>query len=94
MFTTFLTPEIGFGTSEDLAINKILKLWTNFAEEGNPNSSRGFGPSVEWNPSTKKDFRLLHLGSDIKMESFPLSHYRRMWFWDTLYKSDIRTKYL
>lgn len=36
LFTTFFTPKITKGSSEDLYIQKFVKLWTNFAKFGNP----------------------------------------------------------
>lgn len=36
LFTTFFTPKITKGSTEDLCIQKFVKLWTNFAKYGNP----------------------------------------------------------
>lgn len=36
LFTTFFTPKITKGSQEDLYIQKLVKLWTNFAKFGNP----------------------------------------------------------
>lgn len=74
------------GSLEDLCVDKLVKLWSNFARYGNP-TPRGKGGSiidVQWPVVGKNDFRYLEIGNNFRLGRDP--ERERVEFWSKLYE--------
>ncbi|KAJ8723701.1 hypothetical protein PYW07_007681 [Mythimna separata] len=73
-----ITPE------DQLMIDRITTLWTNFVKYGDPTPSTSELLPVKWEPITKTSQPYLSLDSDLTLEGRPFQH--RMSFWDVFYR--------
>lgn len=74
------------GSVEDLCVDKLVKLWTNFAKYGNP-TPRGKRDSiinVEWPAAEKNSLRFLEIGNSFSLGRDPEKE--RVEFWTKLYE--------
>lgn len=74
------------GSLEDLCVDRMVKLWTNFAKYGNPTPKKRLDEvvSVEW-PVAKKDaLSYLEIGNSLSVGEMP--DQERVEFWDKLYE--------
>ncbi|KAJ8714215.1 hypothetical protein PYW08_007835 [Mythimna loreyi] len=72
-------------THEDqLMIDRLATLWTNFAKYGDPTPSTSELLPVKWEPITKTSQPYLSLDSDLTLEARPFQE--RMSFWDIFYR--------
>ncbi|KAK4885074.1 hypothetical protein RN001_001345 [Aquatica leii] len=92
IFRTYLTFDTCFQDKNDYYIHTVTAFWTNFAKSGKPSSSTFSQTTVNWEPTTKKNFHCLLLSSTLKSEHNP--DMDRMHFWKKIYTNDERTKYL
>lgn len=81
MFKTVMPSEIVPGSVEDKTVKRLMKMWTNFAKTGNPNSA---GLNVKWEPVKEDAMNFLDIDSDLKVAINP--EQERMVFWDKLYE--------
>ncbi|KAJ8714217.1 hypothetical protein PYW08_007837 [Mythimna loreyi] len=73
-------------TPEDqLMVDRITTLWTNFAKYGDPTPGTSELLPVKWEPITKTSQPYLSLDSDLTLEARPFQE--RMTFWDDFYRS-------
>lgn len=86
LFHTYLTPTITPGSLEDQSIEKMVKLWTNFAKYGNPTPKTADGCviGVEWPLATNDSIRYLKIENTFDLGMNPDSD--RMEFWYKLYE--------
>lgn len=67
-------------------IERMIGIWTTFAETGNPNSAdiEGLGDTV-WEPLKKdeKDYKCLNISDELRYMELP--EMEKMKAWDTLY---------
>ncbi|GJQ76636.1 hypothetical protein Trydic_g15496 [Trypoxylus dichotomus] len=70
---------------EDITIQRMVKLWTNFAKYGNPN---GCGSDanipVDWKPIDVEKIYCLDIGKELSICINP--EYDRVKFWDKIYR--------
>lgn len=92
IFDTYLTPEVRFGDIEDVAISRMVRMWTTFAQTGNPTTYMALVTGIEWKPIFKNCFQFLEYNERFQNDAFP--DIDRMRFWDVIYQNDFRTKYL
>ncbi|KAJ8714216.1 hypothetical protein PYW08_007836 [Mythimna loreyi] len=74
-----ITPE------DQLMIDRITTLWTNFAKYGDPTPGTSELLPVKWEPITKTSQPYLSLDSDLTLEARPFQE--KMSFWDDFYRS-------
>nr|CAH64510.1 putative esterase [Tribolium castaneum] len=91
LFTNLLTPDIEEGSDEDIAVKRFVKLWTNFAKNGNPNPSEE-NPliNVTWKPVTRNEMNFLDIGTKLTTGVDPDSE--RMAFWQRILKINPNNK--
>lgn len=75
--------EIEPGSPEEIGFRRFVKLWTNFAKNGNPNNTRDPLTPVHWKP-VSKDLHFLDIGLELTAGSNPESE--RLRFWDEVLK--------
>lgn len=69
---------------EEVISKRLVKLWTNFARFGNPNSKEDDELlNVEWEPVGRDDLNYLNIDRDLSVGVNPEA--ARMEFWDQLY---------
>lgn len=85
LFKTALTPPtLPEGSMEMTTVKRMIKLWTSFARNGNPNpTTRVPYINAEWHPVKGKDLHFLNIGEDLSVGVNPETE--RLAFWDTLY---------
>ncbi|XP_037874968.1 cholinesterase 2 [Bombyx mori] len=69
---------------DQLVIDRITTLWTNFAKFGNPTPETSDLLPVVWSPVTASRRPFLEIGADFGLKSRPF--HDRMAFWDLFYK--------
>ncbi|KAK9746443.1 Carboxylesterase family [Popillia japonica] len=67
---------------EDITIQRMVKLWTNFAKFGNPNSDDF--KDINWKPIEPTKLHYLDIGENLTVGVNP--KYERFIFWDKIYK--------
>lgn len=79
MFLPVIIP----GSVEDLAIDRMVELWTNFAKFGDPSPS--VTASFEWKPMTQEEFNFVEIAT---YESWPDVNpdHENMQFWSDVYE--------
>lgn len=71
---------------EQITVHRMTKLWTNFAKNGNPNSTtRDPVIDVVWKPVEKDTFNYLDIGENLAPLVDPEKE--RMTFWDSIFKA-------
>lgn len=81
-----LTPDLEPGSLEQVTVHRMTKLWTNFARNGNPNSTtRDPVINVVWKPVEIDAFNYLDIGE--KLEALVDPEKERMAFWDSIFKA-------
>nr|QIK02096.1 carboxylesterase 2 [Holotrichia parallela] len=82
--TKYTPPEINPDSVEAKSIEKVVKLWTNFAKYGNPTPKQE-DFDIIWKPVIGDELNYLHIGThDLKLGSNPYPE--RMAFWDRLHE--------
>ncbi|NP_001034534.1 putative esterase [Tribolium castaneum] len=91
LFTNLLTPDIEEGSDEDIAVKRFVKLWTNFAKNGDPNPTEE-NPliNVTWKPVTRNEMNFLDIGTKLTTGVDPDSD--RMAFWQRILKINPNNK--
>lgn len=84
LFQNALTPKIRPGSIEDVSIDRIVKLWTNFAKYGNPTPKMEELIGVVWPIVTKDSMNYLEIGNIFRLGANPDQD--RMDFWDQINK--------
>ncbi|XP_022835130.1 esterase FE4-like [Spodoptera litura] len=69
---------------DQLMIDRLTTLWTNFAKYGDPTPVTSDLLPVKWQPITKTSQPYLNLDSDLTLGARPF--HDRMAFWDLFYK--------
>lgn len=72
-------------SKEYLTINRMIGIWTAFAETSNPNCPE-IG-EVSWKPSSKENAQLVLNISD-EVEVIDLPEYEKLQVWDGIYKPE------
>lgn len=74
------------GSLEDQCVDKLVKLWTNFAKYGNPTPKEKLDSliNVEWPKATKDALHYLEIGNTFDVGKEP--DMERVEFWDKLYE--------
>ncbi|KAI4468858.1 carboxylesterase [Holotrichia oblita] len=67
---------------EDITIQRMVKLWTNFAKSGNPNSEEF--KNINWKPIEPTKLHYLDIGENLSVGVYP--EYEKFIFWDKIYK--------
>ncbi|CAB3234694.1 unnamed protein product [Arctia plantaginis] len=65
-------------------INKVGKLWTNFAKYGNPTPTSDESVEVEWKPFTLEKQEYMDIGATLKVDSEPEKE--EIEFWERIFK--------
>ncbi|XP_067007341.2 carboxylic ester hydrolase [Anabrus simplex] len=73
---------------EDKMRKKMVKLWTNFAKNGNPTPELDADITVRWTPYTVTNPCYLEIDSKLSLERHVLEK-ERMDFWKQLYRSKL-----
>ncbi|KAF5299079.1 hypothetical protein FQR65_LT09437 [Abscondita terminalis] len=83
LFKNMLTVEIIPNSVEDKVMKTCVKLWTNFATHGNPNSSKKDDLiNINWKPVKGDDIDYLDIGENLTTGINPDQN--RVRFWDEL----------
>ncbi|KAJ3624360.1 hypothetical protein MTP99_017993 [Tenebrio molitor] len=93
LFKGFTTPKIIKNSCEDVAMRRIVRMWTNFAKYGNPTPQEDDELlGVPWKPTTKEEINVLDIGKNLVLtRNFQNDE---MKFWDKLfYESPSGRKY-
>uniref|UniRef100_V5GUX3 Esterase n=1 Tax=Anoplophora glabripennis TaxID=217634 RepID=V5GUX3_ANOGL len=81
----FAPEDIEPESSEYVGIQRMIKLWTNFAKYGNPTpSNKDKVLSTIWKPLEPQRFNYLNIGEDLEMKIDPERN--AMDFWNNLYR--------
>ncbi|KAF2892582.1 hypothetical protein ILUMI_13585 [Ignelater luminosus] len=84
LFHNALTPPVRPGSIEDEALRRFVKLWTNFARNGDPNPIKKDSLiNVTWKPAEKDQLHFLDIGENLTVGANPEAG--RMAFWDEIY---------
>lgn len=77
---------LGFsaGPDELKTIERMVDIWTTFAQDGNPNCSALGELKWESLSANKTPFKCLNISNDLSIIDLPET--KRMAFWDSLYK--------
>ncbi|CAB3221761.1 unnamed protein product [Arctia plantaginis] len=71
--------------ADQLLIDQITTMWTNFVKSGNPMSQNLDNVSVQWTPITNTlELPYLNIGAELTLDSRPFN--QRASFWDLFYK--------
>ncbi|KRT84320.1 esterase, partial [Oryctes borbonicus] len=69
---------------EDITIQRMVKLWTNFAKYGNPNGHESdINIPIDWEPIEPGKIYCLDIGKDLSIYTNP--EHERVKFWDRIY---------
>ena len=81
-------------SDERRTIERMVKMWTNFAKVGNPTPPRVESPSLDvaWKPFTQSELNYLDIGKELRMDVNPEAE--RMLFWDEMYNLNQKTSKL
>lgn len=86
IFKSGLSPDIVPNSPEEIGMNRMVKLWTNFAKRGDPNPvKRDPEINVVWKPVEKDTMHFIDIGDELTVDVNPEAE--RMEFWDELFKS-------
>ncbi|KAK9746434.1 Carboxylesterase family [Popillia japonica] len=77
--------EVAENSLEDITIQRMVKLWTNFAKSGNPNSEEF--KDINWKPIEPTKLHYLDIGENLSMGVNP--EYDMFVFWDKIYKMKV-----
>ncbi|XP_064072385.1 uncharacterized protein LOC113400940 [Vanessa tameamea] len=77
-----INQEIEINSRAYKMIDKVTKLWTNFAKFGNPTPD-GF-KGLKWNPYTTEDEHFMDIGEDLKIGCSPDEE--EVEFWNNIFK--------
>lgn len=81
-----LPGDLEAGSPEELTMKRLVKLWTNFAKTGNPNSKeKDELLDIEWEAVGKDGLNYLNIDTDLSVGINPDAE--RMEFWDKLYEN-------
>ncbi|KAI5639530.1 carboxylesterase family domain-containing protein [Phthorimaea operculella] len=69
-------------------IDRMTKLWTNFAKHGNPTPDNSLG--AEWKPYTLQDQHYLEIGTELELKTRPDDE--DIQFWEQIHKQYLPTK--
>ncbi|XP_017890628.2 esterase FE4-like [Ceratina calcarata] len=59
------------GTKDRITMERMTRLWTNFAKTGNPTSCQDEFVNVTWKPVTKDELNYLDIGDELKLQPLP-----------------------
>lgn len=83
LFKTTFLPNFKEKSKEDILVQKMVQLWTNFAKNGNPNPTEdNFDINVIWKPAKENELHYLDINEELTMGSNP--DQERMAFWDEI----------
>lgn len=83
LFKTVFTPDIISGSKEDIAKQRFVRLWTNFAKFGNPTPIKDkLLNNIEWKPLIPRNAKLLNIGENLQMMKIP--EMQTIEFWQNL----------
>lgn len=82
LFNTQFTPPLQEASLEKKSVKTFVKLWTNFAKTGNPNSDQ---LDINWQPIENNDLKFLDIGTQLTIGNNPDN--TRIEFWNALFKS-------
>lgn len=87
IFKGRFTPKIEPGSIEEIGLKRVVKLWTNFAKTGNPNSENIDSLiDVIWPSMKSDDIQSLDIDKSLKVSKKPEK--KRMRFWDEISAMD------
>uniref|UniRef100_A0A1A9WY11 Carboxylic ester hydrolase n=1 Tax=Glossina brevipalpis TaxID=37001 RepID=A0A1A9WY11_9MUSC len=79
------TPLFTSTDPENDVIERLTRLWSEFAKKSNPNNPRDvYLKDIDWCPYTEKDKKYLEIGEELKLKSGGI-HTDRLQFWDSLF---------
>lgn len=89
LFKNHRTPNITEGSIEDISIDRMVKLWTNFATYGSPTPDRKDSLlNVVWPVATKDILNYVEIGNKLSIGQNP--DQKRIKFWDKIYQDFAR----
>lgn len=59
------------GTKDRATMERMTRMWTNFANTGNPTSSQDQFVNVTWKPVAKDKLYYLDIGDELKLQTLP-----------------------
>lgn len=80
--------KISKGTPEDIAVRRMVKLWTNFAKFGNPTPTKS-ELGITWKAVAKNRRYFLDIGNELVVDSNPEQD--RMELWKEIFQINSRT---
>lgn len=87
LFSSILARPMECQSREYDCIQRMISLWTTFAETGNPNNTKVPGmQSVKWRPLQRNDdsYKCLNIDDDLKFIDLP--EMQKLLVWKSLYK--------
>ncbi|GLV42339.1 alpha-Esterase-9 [Carabus blaptoides fortunei] len=83
LFKTTFLPNFKEKSKEDMLVQKMVQLWTNFAKNGNPNPTEdNTNIDVIWKPAKENELHYLEINEELTLGSNP--DQERMTFWDEI----------
>lgn len=94
LFRSPMSPKVASGSREDLAIERMVQMWTNFASCGHATPEVTDLLNEGWEPATRRRKILfcMDIGERLGLSLEP--EIERMKFWDEIYRNDFRTRAL
>nr|XP_022900834.1 esterase FE4-like [Onthophagus taurus] len=83
LFKMSKNPPIEKNSVEEKVMTQMIKLWTNFAKNGNPNFFQNDDQFLEWKPIEKNKLHYLHINDDFTVGVDPDKE--AFDFWDSIY---------
>ncbi|XP_064211368.1 uncharacterized protein LOC655784 [Tribolium castaneum] len=78
LFKTKVSPALNPGSLEEVSVRRFVRLWTNFARNGNPDEP-------QWKPVKTNELNYIDIGEKLSAKVNPEPE--RMKFWEELYKN-------
>lgn len=83
LFSVTRLPPPLLPTNDAISIRRrMVRMWTNFATNGNPTPLFDLIASTRW-PRCQNNQEFLDIGTEVKSSTFPMEE--RMGFWNTMY---------
>ncbi|PSN57791.1 Esterase FE4 [Blattella germanica] len=79
LFSTAISPPLTEGTDEMKTMNRMIKMWTNFAKTGNPTSEMNSDLNIQWQPTTRNNPVYLEIGKELSMKRDLLKERADLW---------------
>lgn len=65
-------------------MERLTKLWTNFAKYGSPTAEKDLSINSDWKPAEPEQLHYLEINDELNIGEYP--DFDRIAFWDKIYR--------